>query len=787
MIVKCSITTLHARLRVLKLTSKCASSVTSGSNSKPRNQVSVRMKKHTITTFIFNTVLLCLFLGSGNVSYGVEPMVWETNTRAELLKGDVRGVSVTDSGAITRAPLFSQLFSTGQAYVWSSVADGAGNVYLGTGHDGRIYRVGSDGHGAQLYKAQELDVTALALAPDGALFAGTSPDGKVYRITADGHADVYFDPPDKYIWSLAVLPDKSLVVGTGDGGKLYRVSQAGTKPEAALLISTNQTHVISLAVDAQGQIIAGTDPGGLVLRISPEGKAFALFNAPLREIHSLAPAPDGSIYVLGLSEAASSTRPAGPVVSPVPTPAEGTSGAASTSVTITAVEDGSSGSQGQSQPNARSRYDLANARSAVFRILPDGGTDVLWSSTSITAFAVAAAPQGGVLIGTADKGRIYAASNDGRDTLLLQSGEGQISGFVVRGNVVFTTSSNQGKLFRFGPELVTEGSYESTVRDAKLVSTWGRIWWRGTGQVEVQTRAGNGERPDSTWSDWSTPYREPAGDQIKSPRSRYIQWRAVLRASSKAENGPDARMEDICIAYLPRNVAPEVLSILALPPGVALQQVIQVQPDPSIESSGLDPALFGIAPVQAPPRRTYQRGARSLQWQAEDRNGDTLEYSVYYRSVNETTFRLLKEKLRENFITIDSAALTDGRYIFKIVASDAPDNPPGQSLTGERISEPVDIDNTPPAVQIIGEPQVTGDRVHVVFDANDGTGMVKRADVSVDAGPWRPVNPDDGIADSPIERYTFDLPVTGAGEHTVSLRVFDNNGNVGSNRAKFRK
>src|SRR5258708_39244825 len=99
------------------------------------------MKKNTITAFVFNTGLL-LLLGSTSLAYGVEPMVWETNTRAELLKGDVRGVSVTDTGAITRAPLFAPLFNTGQAYVWSSVADGAGNVYLGTGHDGRIYRVG---------------------------------------------------------------------------------------------------------------------------------------------------------------------------------------------------------------------------------------------------------------------------------------------------------------------------------------------------------------------------------------------------------------------------------------------------------------------------------------------------------------------------------------------------------------------------------------------------------------------------------------------------------------------
>src|SRR5712692_8928941 len=262
-----------------------------------------------------------LILGGSLFSnaFAGEPVVWEMSSRAELLKGEARGVSITDTGVLTLAPNISQLFNTGQAYVWSTAIDAAGNVYLGTGHDGKLFRVSADGKGGLLYKASELDVTALAVTPDGTVFAATSPDGKVYRVTADGKAEVFFDPPDKYIWSLAILNDGSLAVGTGDNGKLYRVRAAGAKPESSLLISTNQTHVISLAVNKQGDLIAGTDPGGLVLRISPGGKAFALYDAPLREIHALASATDGSIYALALSDAASTTRSAGQAAGATPT------------------------------------------------------------------------------------------------------------------------------------------------------------------------------------------------------------------------------------------------------------------------------------------------------------------------------------------------------------------------------------------------------------------------------------------------------------------------------------
>ena len=70
-----------------------------------------------------------------------EPVVWAVNSRAELLKGEARGVSVTDSGLLTLAPALSQLFNTEQAYVWSTAIDSAGNIYLGTGHDGKLFRV----------------------------------------------------------------------------------------------------------------------------------------------------------------------------------------------------------------------------------------------------------------------------------------------------------------------------------------------------------------------------------------------------------------------------------------------------------------------------------------------------------------------------------------------------------------------------------------------------------------------------------------------------------------------
>src|SRR5207244_4774125 len=123
---------------------------------KTRSNRMDRMKKKILALrpIVFVVLLLCAF--AAKLIAG-EPIVWEMSSRVELLKGEAHGVSVTDNGVLTLAPRFNQLFNTEQPYVWSTAIDPAGNVYLGTGHDGKIFRVTADGKGTLLYKASELD------------------------------------------------------------------------------------------------------------------------------------------------------------------------------------------------------------------------------------------------------------------------------------------------------------------------------------------------------------------------------------------------------------------------------------------------------------------------------------------------------------------------------------------------------------------------------------------------------------------------------------------------------
>jgi hypothetical protein len=704
-------------------------------------------------------LLFALFLFSTTtIAFATEPLVWSVNSRADVLRGDARGVSIDSNGTISLAPKLTESYKTDQPYVWSSAIDGLGNVYLGSGSDGRIFKVDAGGKGALFADLGELNVTGLAIGKAGEIFAATSPDGKVYKIDASGKESVYFDPKEKYIWAIETLPDGSLAVATGENGKIFKVRAEGASPESSLLFDSSETHIISLAVDKSGNLFAGSDSNGIVLRLGADGKTFAMLDSPLREIHEIAVGPDGSVYALALSES----------VAVKTDPIQATSEAKTVSVdrpTIAPPEP------------PKSRYDLSTAKSAVYRIYADGGNDLLWTSSSVGAFSMYA-HRLGVLIGTSDKGRVYDIRNDGNEKLVLQTDEGQISTILSDERTIFATSSNQGKLYRFGVETNPEGTYDSAVLDAKSTASWGRIWWRSNGGVTLQTRSGNTEKPDETWSTWSAPMSDPKGAQIASPKAKYFQWRAVFKGT--------ASLNEVNVSFLGRNIAPEVTSIQILGTNIGLAPNPPMQLDPNIELSGIDPILFGIQIVPIPPRRVFQRGARAIQWTTEDRNGDKLLYDVYFKEVAETNFKLLKRDMVENFLTIDSQTLADGRYVVRIVTKDSPSNPLGQGLSGERISEPFDIDNSTPVVTAVGTPAVSGDKARVTFEAYDASGFVNRAEYSINGGDWQTVHAEDGISDGPKERFVVEIPVS-AGETAVTLRVFDANGNAGSARVVVRK
>lgn len=372
----------------------------------------------------------------------------------------------------------------------------------------------------------------------------------------------------------------------------------------------------------------------------------------------------------------------------------------------------------------------------------------------------------------------------------METTEEQTTRLISGGGEMYVCTSNLAHVYRMMPVLSEEGSYESDVKDTQSIATWGDIQWRGEmpdkSSLQLHTRAGNTQKPDKTWSDWSAAYTHSEGEKIKSPPARYIQYKAAL----KGHHDKSPQLTMVSIPFLPQNFPPEIKYISILPPGVALQasggggtRTAQSTVDQaSAEASGAKSLVNPGGPVSISPRRVFQKGAQSFQWESEDRNGDELVHTVHLKGEKEETWRLLREEVEERFVTLESDSLPDGKYQIRVQVSDSPSNPKTNALSGEMVSPVFEIDNTPPQVQASGQDGKAG-AVYLKFKAWDAGSGLRKAEVSLDGKDWEPVYSVDGILDSKMEEFEFRRESLPAGEHTGMLRVYDSSGNIGLGKA----
>lgn len=715
------------------------------------------------------------------VLIAASPTFWTVSTQADFLKGDVEDLSIDSDGRVFLGPAASLVAETAAPFLWAILPGPDGTIWAGSGNEGKVLKI-ADGKVTTFFDAPELEVHAIAPAPKGGLYVATSPDGKIYAVEADGSSRTLFDPEEKYIWALALDRQGNLFAGTGDKGVIYRISPEG---KGEKFYTTSATNVVSLAVAAGGDLIAGTESPGRVFRIDASGKAFVLLDSPYREVHALKLAADGTIYAAAISGGPGSSSEGPPETMTTDTSRPGVPSVSAEITGMTIVETPSGGGGQAAQPSPRPARRAQ--RGVIYRIAPDGLWDTVWETGDDAPYDLLLEEDGSLLVGTGTEGKIFRVSGSpARATLLARAAARQVTALLREksGRIVGATS-NPGKVFSLSPAPARRGTYESDVRDAGTVASWGAIRWRASGrpgQIELSTRSGNTASPDETWSAWSKAYTERDGEQIESPKARYLQFRAVLTSDSGA--GPV--LTSVTAAYLPRNLRPEVVSITVHPPGVVFQRPFSTgemeiagfedntsdgrAPTPAAAS----PSASSGAPSPTLGRRTYQKGLQTIVWRAEDENDDRLQYDAFYRREGETGWKPLRRGLWDPIFVWDTTSVPDGTYLVKIAASDAPSNSPGTAQTGELESTSFDVDNTAPRIEL--QAAKPGAKI-IRFAVHDQHSAVQRVEYSLDASRWRVVYPKDGIPDS--RREEFEVPLQeGETGRSVIIRATDAMNNV---------
>ena len=739
------------------------------------------LTRFAIALTAITTAFALVLLASGTQS-------WDMNSYADFLRGRFDGTSLSRDGRLSLAPRMDTLFSSGQPVIWAAAQAPDGTLYAATGHRGRVFAIDAAGKSSLLWTAVEPEVFAIAVDSKGAVYAGTSPDGKVYRIV-NGHAEEYFAPGARYIWSLAAAPDGTLYVGTGDEGKVFRVDAEG---KGELYYETGQQHITGLALDSQDRLLAGSAPNGILYRITAKDQAFVLYDSSLPENRSIVPMPDGTVYAAAMggsiAKRAQSAAQALPGLS---------SGLPVVSTTITVEAQAGPGGelkppeskppqpapavQGSTQPAPIAEVPGVD-KSAVYRINPDNTVETLWSSKDENVYDVLPLEKQ-ILFSTDQNGRIYGVGPDLRITLVTETKDGETTRLLASAHSILAATGNTGRIFRMGEQPGATGSYEAPVHDSGTASRWGSLSWRAElpagCSLAFRTRAGNSAKPDRTWSEWSAPLAQSAGSRISSPNARYIQWKVEMAGAA----GSTPVLDSVTLAYLPQNSPPVVRSInvttqsgtaaasksaASSASAAAYSVTVSDTPDPSATSAG--------TPTQTLAHTSSQQ--ITITWQADDPDGDRLLYNVYFRADDQVQWMPLRANLRDNSLTLDGDVLADGKYYFRVVASDRQDNPAAAAREAQLTSAPVLIDNTPPVITM-GAVRYAAPTAHVEWEAADAASALRRCEYSLDAGEWIPVESADGVIDSQREKFLLDLKALAPGEHLLVVRAADSANNTG--------
>jgi sugar lactone lactonase YvrE len=222
-------------------------------------------------------------------------------------------------------------------YIWDLAFDSQGRLYIAAGGPAGIYRVNPAQAGARpelFFKSDEQHIRALAFEKDGNLIAGSDGTGLIYRIDPQGKGYVLYDAPKHEITALAIAPNGAIyasavgekghnplpplpVQGTAsvtatiqivqpgsmqafngntvipDGSEIYELPANGAPRK---LWTGHDDIVYALRSTPEG-LLAATGNRGHLYRIDEDGEFADLGHAEASQTVGFAPAPNHALYV----------------------------------------------------------------------------------------------------------------------------------------------------------------------------------------------------------------------------------------------------------------------------------------------------------------------------------------------------------------------------------------------------------------------------------------------------------------------------------------------------------
>lgn len=658
-------------------------------------------------------------------------------------------VAIAGTAAVAVVPRGSEAVQT-RTIVLDSVSDFAAGTMDRTA-------VASDG---SVVLGQ--DVTRVALDPaaggvwtlfeaSDALYAGTASDGRVYRI-ANGRAEYWASTGAVAVSSIVGGDNNTLFAGLVGSGNIVKLRgpQNGQVREAERFAALpGVEHVWALAYDsARHTLFAATGPEGKVFAIDAQGRATIVFDADDASIYSLAIGPNNTLYagtgggtaavvyaIRGPGDARAVARLAGTEVKQIRVVGDALYVAANEFAEGLSLPTGRSAAASRTPtPGGTGGTRGRAGRGSVYLVRANGVSERLYANTETHVTSLEwDAQRRAVLAGLGAGGRVVSIGEDRTATIVFDVDESAVLSTALTGRTRAFATGDSAAIYLVNANSAERATWTSRVLDGTSPSRWGAVRWRGAGALDWEARSGNSETPDNTWSSWGALGQDGT---VPDTTARYLQIRARFSRDAATV------LRAVTVYYLPTNQRPVLTEVTA-----------------EVRAGETRPAVV------------------RLNWKVENPDNDSIRYRVRYRGDGENNWRSLhrnSEYATATNLEWSIDGLAEGFYRVSVEATDEASNPEGEALTDRRESEPLLIDLTPPTATVRFE------NGRIVGDARDGASAITRIEYAVDTLEWRPARSADGVFDEREERFEARLPQPlPAGEHTVSVRVYDEAGNMG--------
>jgi hypothetical protein len=667
-------------------------------------------------------------------STATETQRWIVDTADELLEGRGSDVQVTAEGTVQRIAGWAAGPDFEEAVVMAAARADDGSLIVGTGFPARLYRVRGD-RAELLAEVEAEQITALLATKDGDVFVATVAPGVLYRWHR-GKLSEIGRLGEGGIWDLALFNGEVVAAG-GPPASIFKVTERGF----VRWVEIPDVHARCLEPNGD-RLLVGTSGKGLMLTVDESGQLGVLADSPFTEIADLA-VGGGAVWAAAL------------VGEPVTTAQQEKDN-----------DDKSENGKVEAEVSISADIKLPEingktATSEILKLTAEGG--VLSVHRFVREVATAIAWDGqGLLVGTGFEGEVWRFV-DGGGARIATIDAVQVVG-VVDGGAALLTQGPGGVLWR-RMEADRAGRFRSKAKQFKQPVRFGEYRVEpSSDELRIRFRSGISATPDTTWLPW-TEWMPAAGGIVGLQPARTLQWEVEFSAAAKVAPLVD-RVE---VAVVEVNLPPQIKDLTVEEPGV----IFLAAPPPTgpvIEAVHPDVnGIFTVIDDSAPKnngstkgKKYYRGGFRTVSWMVSDPNKDPLQYRLEIEDRGGFSFNV-RERIEGTQLGVDTTAIPDGIYRFRLTASDAPGNPDG-ALEVSRVSRWFAVDNTSPAVSL----RRTGDRW--VVSVTDDLSPIVRAEWSRDGDQWTALAPADGLLDGREE--TFEFPAA-SGRHMVVVRVVD--------------